>query len=145
MPQPLIDRYRPSDDAQIITLVSKILKEYKFKYCPTLDGDLSRIEEEYALFFVVRVEEQIVGCVGVKQLSSQIAEIKRLYLLPEYRSRGIGKVLLEKAIQHGLNQGLKKMMLDTTARNIQAVRFFRSAGFKEIRREGEKLYFEKDL
>ncbi len=145
MPQPLIDQYRPTDDAHVFTLVSKILKEYKFEFNPTLDSDLSRIKEEYDLFYVVRVGGQIVGCVGVKQLSSQIAELKRLYLLPVYRSRDFGSMLLEKAVQYCLDQGFKKMVLDTTVRNIQAVRFFRKAGFIEVRREGEKLFFEKVL
>jgi putative acetyltransferase len=72
------------------------------------------------------------GCVGIINLGDGLCEMRRLFVRPKNRGLGIGKTLVEAAIQHGRNIGCISMRLRTNHIMTQAVRLFRVLGFKEI-------------
>lgn len=140
-----IGDFLPTDQEEIVDLVSKILKEHGFQLNQQLDSDLYDIKNEYLKFFIIRSQQNIIGCIGIKKLSNKLAQFKRLYVLPEERGRGMGRELLQKAINFCLKHGFEKIVLDTTIRNKTAIKLFKEFGFQEIKKEGENLFFEKKL
>ena len=74
--------------------------------------------------------EQLVGCVGLRELSDSVCEMKRLYVTPKFRGRGTGKDLAKAAVEQARKIGYACMRIDTS--NVVAKALYASLGFKEI-------------
>ena len=92
-----------------------------------------------------------VGVVGLKPLAAGIAEIKRLYVAPEMRGKGLGRALAERAITAARAKGYERLRLDTHRPSMAAaIALYRNLGFVEIPPygpdlDGEIAFFEKPL
>jgi ribosomal protein S18 acetylase RimI-like enzyme len=73
-----------------------------------------------------------VGCVGIRELDEDAAELKRMYVQPAFRKYKIGRKLLELAIQTAKELNYKKIKLDTLPSMVQAQNLYHSFGFYEI-------------
>src|SRR5271170_4029055 len=81
-----------------------------------------------------------VGAVGLKRLGDGIAEIKRLYVVPEERRCGIGKILLRRIIEQAQALGYNRVRLDSHRPSMSAaIGLYRDLGFGEIPPYGPDL------
>jgi GNAT superfamily N-acetyltransferase len=71
-------------------------------------------------------------CGGLKRLSDEACEIKRMYVIPEARGRGVGRALLTALEQAASELGYRLTCLDTGPRQPDAERMYRRAGYKPI-------------
>ena len=71
------------------------------------------------------------GCIALRKLSDGKGEVKRLYVRPEYRGKGIATALVERIIEDARNIGYKELYLDTLPELENAVRLYKSFGFEE--------------
>jgi GNAT superfamily N-acetyltransferase len=69
---------------------------------------------------------------GIKRLSSEACEIKRMYVVPAGRGRGLGRALLEALEDAARELGYTVARLDTGLRQPQAERMYRNAGYRPI-------------
>ena len=100
------------------------------------DHELATLEEEYAppqgCILLAKDSGNIVGCVALRPFEASICEMKRLYVIPTYQGRGIGRLLARQVIDQARQAGYKKMRLDTIA-SMQAARgLYESLGFYRI-------------
>ena len=72
------------------------------------------------------------GCVAVHKLEDHICEMKRLYVPPKFRGRGIGKYLVIALIRRAKNMGYTRMRLDSIPSMKTAQALYESIGFYEI-------------
>ena len=72
------------------------------------------------------------GCVALRPLKHNICEMKRLYVLPAYQGRGVGRLLASSLIEAARQKGYKKIRLDTIDSMQAAQRLYISLGFKTI-------------
>jgi GNAT superfamily N-acetyltransferase len=92
-----------------------------------------------------------IGMVALKPLAAGVAEVKRLYLVPEARRFGLGRVLLARVIAEARARGYDRVRLDShRASMAAAIRLYRQFGFVEIPPYGPDLggaivFFEKEL
>ena len=63
-----------------------------------------------------------------------IAEVTNLGVLPSYRSKGIGTMLIQKAKTYAMKRGAKRMSVETLEGNIRAVDFYKRCGFTDFSR-----------
>ena len=78
-------------------------------------------------------EGELAGCVALHKLDSEICEMKRLYLRPKFRGKGLGHTLAEYVISEARRIGYRRMRLDTVEPVMKdAVAMYRRLGFKEI-------------
>lgn len=70
-----------------------------------------------------------VGCVGAQRLDEESCEMKRLFVAPVARGSGAGRALAEAVIARARDLGYRRMYLDTSVRQTEAIGLYRSLGF----------------
>jgi putative acetyltransferase len=112
--KPVIRPYRPGDEAAIQGVIKSVFDEYGFTWEP--DGynrDAYEVEEHYhhggGGFWVLELDESIVGTVGLKKRSEKRCELYRLYLPQEYRGSGLGRLLYEFVREEARRMGFSEM------------------------------------
>lgn len=105
-------------------------RELGFSLCfQGFDEELATLPGKYFALIV----EPGQGCVGVRALDDQTAEMKRLYVRPVARGTGLGRKLAGKAIAAARERGYRRIVLDTIAGKMDAaIALYRSLGFREI-------------
>ncbi|MEK6712076.1 MAG: GNAT family N-acetyltransferase [Nitrospinota bacterium] len=83
-------------------------------------------------FFLAWDEGRPAGCIGLRDLGGSICEMKRLYVRPLFRGRGIGRQLAGRLVEEARRMGFSRMRLDTLAWMKEAHALYRSMGFREI-------------
>src|SRR4051812_24266742 len=109
----------------------------------------SEYEQPEGSFLVVWDGDEPVACGGVRSLGDGAAEVKRMYVVPDARGRGLGKLLLERLEAEASRLGYEKVRLDTASQLESAQALYRSAGYSEIGdyngNAAASHWFEKDL
>lgn len=100
-------------------------------------------------FYVVRSEDDVIGCGALRWLADGTAEIKRMWVDPAWRGLGIAARLLRRLEEGAVEHGHAVVRLDTNAELTAAVAMYRSAGYVEVSRYNDNPYaqhwFEKRL
>ena len=99
--------------------------------------ELANLPGDYApprgRLLLAREFDQLAGCVALRPVGPTTCEMKRLFLRPAYRSRGLGRVLVEAIIEEAREIGYTHMRLDTMSDRMgRAIELYKSIGFVEI-------------
>jgi len=91
-------------------------------------------------FLVVYHEENPVGCGAVRLLDSETAELKRMYVAPAARGKGLGRRLVAALETEARALGVRRLVLETGIRQQAALALYRATGFEPIPLYGEYLH-----
>jgi GNAT superfamily N-acetyltransferase len=122
--------YQPTDQTGFAQLVATVLVEYGLSLDPILEADLEHPDTSYQGVWVAVHDDRIIGSVAIRLLDdAKAAELKRMYLQPEHRGRGLGRALLSHAIDWAKDRGCHSIVLDTSIGMTAAQRLYESVGF----------------
>jgi len=100
------------------------------------NAELENIATHYAkpsgALFLALNEGMAIACAALRPLEDKTAELKRMFVLPTYRSHHIGRKLLFLCLNHAAICGYKFLRLDTLPQMDRAQSLYRSVGFYEI-------------
>jgi GNAT superfamily N-acetyltransferase len=94
---------------------------------------------------VARLGGRAVGVGGLKPVDDTTAEIKRMYVRPEARGRGIGRALLERLLADALAEGYDIARLETLSFMTEAHALYRSLGFHDAPMFGDSEAVEAGI
>ena len=95
-------------------------------------------------------EKEYIGCVAIRRIDSNTAELKRMYVQPAFQQQGAGKNLLEHALTLAQNCNYSFVNLDTLNHMLPAIKLYKKYGFYEIAAYyhnpvASAVYFQKKL
>jgi len=99
-------------------------------------GELASLETMYGpprgALLLAEMDGEDAGCVALRDMGGGIAEMKRLYVAPDYRGLGIGRSLTEEFILIARHLGYSAVRLDTIPRLGVAYTIYQKMGFRRI-------------
>ena len=101
--------------------------------------------------WLATLENNVVGCVALRPLAgiAHSGEVKRLYVQPPYRGRGIAALLYESLELYARECGYEWLYLDTTDEMVAAQRFYATLGYELTTRYNDNpqatIFMRKDL
>jgi putative acetyltransferase len=118
-----------------------------------LPGDYAPPRGRLLLAYAVAGEGQTAepaGCAALRPLEPGVCELKRMYIPPVFRGRGLGRLLAERLLAEARRAGYESIRLDTIDTMKEALGLYRSLGFREISPYRYNpipgaIYLEKDL
>jgi putative acetyltransferase len=128
----------PAQIAQARELFLEYAQSLGFSLCfQNFDKELATLPGDYAppygRLLLAEYETRIAGCVALHKLENNICEMKRLYLRPQFRGKGLGRALADRIIAEARQIGYQRMRLDTVEPVMKdAVAMYRRIGFREI-------------
>jgi len=132
-------------------LVADTLREFGFEHDPELDNDLDDPVGTYVALWIALAGGEVAGSVALRDLGDGAYKLKRMYLRPAHRGRGLGKRLLATALDWARANDARLVRLDTAEGMVAARRLYESAGFVqlpdgEVPRQGQqRLAYELRL
>jgi putative acetyltransferase len=99
--------------------------------------DAEEVADGRGAFLVAYIDDRPVACGAVRLNEPGVAEIKRMYVAPEARGRGVGRLVLDELETVARQLGVERLVLETGPRQPEALALYRRAGFVEIPLFGE--------
>ena len=118
------------------------------------EEELLTLEKMYASptggIILCKQQNDFIGCVAIRKITNDIAELKRMYVQPQCQQGGIGKTLLERALIMAKKCDYSTIRLDTLSSMLPAISLYKKYGFYEIspyyhNPDPTAVYLEKQL
>ena len=145
------------------TAIGRYFAELDERFSDGFDAVIARDEDAEAAalsppdgaFVVIRSDAETIGCGGLQRIvvpgrqGRRTAEIKRMWIDPDWRGVGLGRRLLERLEQLAAATGARRVVLDTNERLTEAVAMYGAMGYEPTERYNDNpyahLWFAKQL
>jgi GNAT superfamily N-acetyltransferase len=148
----VITRERP-DTADATALINELEAHLASLYpAESRHGfSVEKLLAEDVPFFLLRHEGIPAGCGGVKLFGTAYGEVKRMYVRPQFRGMGFGKLLLNHLADYAQANGVRLLRLETGIYQREAIALYERMGFRRIppfgayKEDPLSLCYEKQL
>jgi putative acetyltransferase len=138
---PLIRPIRPEDDSAVAAIIREVMASFGATgpgYSSS-DAEVDAMSAAYdgarAAFFVVELDDTLAGCGGIGPLEGADAgtcELRKMYLLPFARGRGLGRALLQRCLEAARGRGYRRCYLESLSSMEAAQSLYQQAGFRPL-------------
>ena len=101
---------------------------------------IEKLLNQGVAFFVSRYDGVPAGCGGIKLFGTEYAEVKRMYVRPQFRGHGLGKAMLNHLAAYSTQNGIHVLRLETGIYQTEAIGLYEQFGFQRIPPFGD--YFD---
>jgi GNAT superfamily N-acetyltransferase len=120
------------------------------EYLVDIDGDekdfFAQFNQIYLDYVIVYYENEIaIGCGAFKEYEPKVAEIKRMFVLPEHRGKGIAVSVLDELELWAKATGYQVAMLETSIRLESAIALYKKAEYQIIPNYGQYIGIESSV
>lgn len=128
----------PAQMAHARELFLEYAQSLSFSLCfQNFDKELAELPGDYCppggRLLLAEIEGELAGCVALHKFDDRTCEMKRLYLRPKFRGKGLGRILANAIVAEARKIGYDRMRLDTVEPVMRdAVGMYRKLGFREI-------------
>jgi putative acetyltransferase len=122
----------PFDSPDSLALREELAHELSERYGADLEQGVKPTADDVAAWVVAREDGRPLGCGALRSLGEPVVEIKRMYVRPEARGRGIGAAILGVLEQQAIDLGFRVVRLETGPLQPEALRLYARAGYREI-------------
>ena len=136
------------DHQAVVQLLYALDEEIRARYDQPVEDFVLKLDPEevapgHGAFVVAWADEKAVGCGAVRLIDNETAELKRMYIVPEYRGQGLAGAILRLLEDHARALGATRVVLETVIGPPAAVALYRAAGYEEIPKFGP--YVESEI
>ena len=124
-----------ADEPALRELIFEILRKHQLDPEPQdTDADLINLEEHYTdgYFVVLESENTLIGSVALYPHIDGTVELRKMYLHPDWRMRGLGRLLLDEALCEARRRNVRRVILETAATLKTAIALYQRAGFRPL-------------
>ena len=149
----LIIQQEAPDTPDALTLIGELDEFLNARYAPEDRHGLSvtALLDPSVIFFVARFDGIPVGCGAIKLMPEGYAEVKRMYVRPERRGKGVARAVLGALEQELTRHSLHVLRLETGIYQSDAIWLYEKAGFAAREKFGDyqdtgiSVFYEKTL
>jgi putative acetyltransferase len=125
--------------SEIFQVTEEVIRNYDSM--SDIDDMRSHYLDNKGTFLVLVDDDKVVGSGGIRRLNDDICELKRMWLLKDYRGQGFGKKMAQMLLDFAKKAGYKKVRLDCgdEQKQAQAVNLYKQLGFYVIERYNDSL------
>jgi GNAT superfamily N-acetyltransferase len=121
------------DDPDVQRLAEAQQAELRARYDGGLEPGTPPSAADLALVLVAREDDgTAIGCGALRQLDADTAELKRMYVVPAARGRGVSKLLLGALETAARKRGWSRLRLETGPRQPEAISLYTGSGYRPI-------------
>jgi GNAT superfamily N-acetyltransferase len=122
-----------SADPAVIALATAQQDELRERYRGDLEPGVKPTAEDVLLAVLVRDEDGApVGCGALRALDAQAVELKRMYVIPPRRGRGLARAILARLEDEARARGFTIARLETGGLQHEAINLYASSGYRRI-------------
>ncbi|TNF35627.1 MAG: GNAT family N-acetyltransferase [Deltaproteobacteria bacterium] len=132
----VIRRVEAGDVPAVVTLIDAVLGEFGVAFGEGTDTDLplfglpASYDDHGGAFWVATRDGDVVGTIGLFPFhDAETFELRKMYLSPGGRRQGLGKALLDVALDFARARGARRVTLDTIEEMLGAIAFYEKHGF----------------
>ena len=133
----LIRSWEPRDRAAASGIIAQVLAEYGLPWDEMdADQDVVKVEQFYqemgGEFWVVEQEGKLVGTAGYYPISrgEMAVEIRKMYLLPAVRGKGLGRFLLRELERAIMQKNYQEVWIETASVLTEAIQLYEKQGYR---------------
>jgi putative acetyltransferase len=122
--------------SEALGLIAALSAELAFRYNCASDGagnfDPEDVLVPRSAFVVGVLDERAVGCGAFRPMEQTVAEIKRMFVAPDFRRRGYGQAILADLERRAAEAGYRRVRLETGDGQPESIRLYERCGYRRI-------------
>ncbi len=134
-----------SDSSEALRLIQELTAELVAKYGDEDTGDFDpyKTNIERSCFVIAWLNNEAIGCGALRPLDGNTGEVKRMYVVPLMRGKGVSRKILNELESAAKKFGYNKLWLETGVLQPEAIGLYEKDGYMRIKNYG--IYINNPL